>query len=210
MSISLFSVNSDCPCRDAAGKHNLIATVCQSPTGDFSLARKVTKRASKGLPLRYPLFKKRAFLLFSALACRMGAAFAPLPLNKSSTKVCSFPSVCLERRKLANSCSTRHSKGKAETDFTAAGAGERGNRFAHSLPACRKKNYALIVRPRKNGVLKGCPLGELWVLSFSGKYPVGDRHSVATRLCLAAASRHGQSNSTKKEADQQTAGYRSI
>ena len=56
----------------------------------------------------------------------MGAAFAPLPLIRDLTKVCGFPLVCLERRKLANSCSTRHSETKAETNFTAAGAGERG------------------------------------------------------------------------------------
>ena len=98
----------------------------QSPTGDFSLARKVTKRASKGLPLRYPLFKKSAFLLFSALACRMGAAFEPLPLISRATKNCSFPLVCLERRKLANSCSTRHSEEKAEMPTLTAEAGERG------------------------------------------------------------------------------------
>jgi len=64
--------------------------------------------------------------IFSALACRMGESFAPLPLNSMETKKCRFSLVCLERRKLANPCSTRHSEKKEATDFSTAGAGERG------------------------------------------------------------------------------------
>ena len=121
-----FLLNWIVSCRDAAGQHHLSDSWCQSPTGDFSLARKVTKRASKGLPLRYPLFKKSASLLFSALACRMGESFAPLPLISMETKKCSFPLVCLAGVVTPRHCSTRHSEEKAEMPTLTAEAGERG------------------------------------------------------------------------------------
>ena len=63
---------------------------------------------------------------------------------------------------------------------------QRKGRYSFSQPQERASgaNAAPIRYPRaenrtgtyssKNGDTKGCPLGELWVLSFSGKYPVGD------------------------------------
>ena len=71
-------VNLDCPCRDAAVEHDLIATVCRSPTGYFCIGTKVPKNPPKGFPLGYPLFAMRVTVLFSAREHRMGESFAPL------------------------------------------------------------------------------------------------------------------------------------
>ena len=103
----------------------------------------------------------------------MGESFASLPLISRATKNCSFSLVCLERRKPASPCSTRHSDAKAETDFTAAKAGERGKRFAHSIPSCRKQNWNLLLL--KWGYLRGYPLDALLVTFLAReKSPVGD------------------------------------
>ena len=125
----------------------------------------------------------------SALACRIDAAFAPLPLNRNLTKNCGIPSVCLDGRESCNTCSTRHSGEKAETYFLTAGAGERGKRFAHSLPSCRKKKKSSLL---EKGISKGkplrCPFGD-----FSGKRKVTRRRQDTPkgRFVLSAASRHG-------------------
>ena len=119
----------------------------------------------------------------SALACRMGAAFAPLPLNRNLTKVRGFSLVCLERRKLANPCSTRHSEGKEATDFSTAGAGERGKRFANSIPSCRKQNGDLLLVLW--GYLRGYPLDIPIKRKVNHRSVFGTRVSNGRIICLA-------------------------
>ena len=75
-----------------------------------------------------------------------------------------------------------------------AGAGERGKRSAHSSSRCRKQNGDLLLLLW--GYLRGYPLDALLVTFLAReKSPVGDRNTVAIRLCLTAAQRHRQSPS---------------
>ena len=111
LSLCLYSVELDCPCRDAAGQHYLCGSWCRSPTGYFLLVEKVTKAPPRGKPLGYPHFlaNARCFVLLrdrpSAVAVRR-QMHLPLLRLPAHEPVKNRFSVCASDRHCCSLCGT--------------------------------------------------------------------------------------------------------
>ena len=183
----------DCPCRFATVKHNLIATVCRSPTAYFLLVEKVGKAPPRGKPLGYPQFITRRSPFYFR---HEGVEWAN-HLPRSPAPAAVRMSICLFFGVPCFGCVIHHctilpiyesGSGKLILQCMAARAdrrsrksrimvGETTDGTSLLLILCMSQRQKREVRNRRGFG------GVLGTFSPRKKYPVGDRHQLPLGWC---------------------------
>ena len=151
LSVCLLLLTQIVSCRFAAVKHHLYDSVCRSPTAYFLLVEKVGKAPPKPRWFRTSRFLALAHAAHqterSSVSCFShqdpSHPTSPAGPRRQTLQYQFADSAHADGRNCAVvnfNTKTRHSKAKAATDFPTAGAGERGKRFVHSIPSCRKQD----------------------------------------------------------------------